>query len=81
MADFGYDIGQPHRRDPDLRDLADADALIARAHALGLLVIVDWGPNHTSDRIRGSTPRARAATTRGSRLTSPSSMASPLRRV
>ena len=29
---------------------ADADALIARAQALGLRVIVDWVPSHTSDR-------------------------------
>ena len=36
--------------DPAFGTLADADALIARAHAFGLRVIFDWVPNHTSDR-------------------------------
>ena len=40
--------GLPRRR-PDLRQLGDVDALIARAHELGLKVIVDMVPNHSSD--------------------------------
>ncbi len=49
MADSGYDISTTPS-DPTFGTLADADALIARAHALGLRVIVDWVSNHTSDR-------------------------------
>ena len=36
--------------DPRFGTLADADALLARAHALGLRVIVDLVANHTSER-------------------------------
>jgi alpha-glucosidase len=50
MADGGYDVADYRDVDPRLGTLADADALLARAHALGLRVIVDIVPNHTSDR-------------------------------
>ena len=50
MADFGYDISDHTDVDPAFGTIADADALIARAHGLGLRVIFDWVPNHTSDR-------------------------------
>ncbi len=50
MADFGYDVSDHMDVDPTFGTLADADALIARAHAVGLRVIFDWVPNHTSDR-------------------------------
>jgi alpha-glucosidase len=50
MADGGYDVADHRDVDPVLGTLADADALIARAHELGLRVIVDIVPNHTSDR-------------------------------
>ena len=50
MADFGYDISDHTDVDPTFGTIADADALIARAHALDLRVIFDWVPNHTSDR-------------------------------
>jgi alpha-glucosidase len=49
MADFGYDITDHCDVDPVFGSLADADALIAEAHALGLRVLLDWVPNHTSD--------------------------------
>jgi alpha-glucosidase len=49
MADFGYDIADYTDVDPLFGSLADADALIARAHELGLRVLVDFVPNHTSD--------------------------------
>ena len=35
--------------DPRFGRLADADALLEKAHALGLKVVVDLVPNHTSD--------------------------------
>jgi alpha-glucosidase len=50
MADFGYDIADHTDIDPEFGSLADADALIARAHELGLRVLLDFVPNHTSDR-------------------------------
>jgi alpha-glucosidase len=49
MADFGYDIADHTDVDPIFGSMADADALIARAHALGLRVLLDFVPNHTSD--------------------------------
>ena len=49
QADAGYDVADYRDVDPLFGSLADADALIARAHELGLRVIVDLVPNHTSD--------------------------------
>jgi alpha-glucosidase len=48
-ADAGYDVADYRDVDPLFGTLADADALITRAHELGLKVIVDLVPNHTSD--------------------------------
>jgi alpha-glucosidase len=50
MADMGYDVSDHRDIDPLFGTLADFDALIARAHALGLRVIVDQVLSHTSDR-------------------------------
>ena len=50
MADFGYDVSDHTDVDPIFGKLADADALIDRAHELGLRVVLDFVPNHTSDR-------------------------------
>ena len=50
MADFGYDISDYTAIDPRFGSLADFDAMIAEAHRLGLKVILDYVPNHTSDR-------------------------------
>jgi alpha-glucosidase len=36
--------------DPVFGTLADADALIAAAHERGIRVVLDWVPNHSSDR-------------------------------
>lgn len=50
MADFGYDVADYRGVDPVFGTLADFDALVARAHALGLKVIIDQVWAHTSDR-------------------------------
>jgi alpha-glucosidase len=49
MVDGGYDVADYRDVDPTLGTLADFDALLVRAHDLGLRVIVDLVPNHTSD--------------------------------
>jgi alpha-glucosidase len=50
MADAGYDIADYRSIEPVFGTLADADALIAEAHAHGIRIIVDVVPNHASDR-------------------------------
>ncbi|WP_412078172.1 glycoside hydrolase family 13 protein [Streptomyces xanthophaeus] len=50
QADGGYDVADYRAVDPLFGDLADADDLVRAAHALGLRVIVDVVPNHTSDQ-------------------------------
>ncbi|MGG5260910.1 glycoside hydrolase family 13 protein [Phycicoccus avicenniae] len=48
MNDAGYDVADYRDIDPRFGSLADADAMLARAHELGLKVLVDLVPNHTS---------------------------------
>ncbi|MCL4105075.1 UNVERIFIED_CONTAM: hypothetical protein GTU68_018782 [Idotea baltica] len=50
MADMGYDVSNYTDVDPIFGTLADFDALIARAHDLGLKVIIDQVLSHTSDQ-------------------------------
>jgi alpha-glucosidase len=50
MADFGYDVADYTDVDPLFGSLEDADALIERAHELGLRVLLDYVPNHSSDQ-------------------------------
>jgi len=49
MADHGYDVADHRAVDPVFGDLAAVDALLARAHELGLRVLFDLVPNHSSD--------------------------------
>jgi alpha-glucosidase len=52
MRDFGYDVSDYCDVDPIFGTLADFDALVSKAHALGLKVIVDQVYAHTSDQHR-----------------------------
>lgn len=50
MKDFGYDVSDYCDVDPMFGTLADFDAVIARAHDLGLRVMIDLVLSHTSDQ-------------------------------
>ncbi len=50
QKDHGYDVADYYDIDPLFGTLADADEMIEQAHALGIKVIVDLVPNHTSDQ-------------------------------
>jgi alpha-glucosidase len=50
QKDAGYDVSDYKDIDPLFGNLADFDALLARAHSLGVRIIVDLVPNHSSDQ-------------------------------
>ncbi len=50
MADFGYDVADYTDIDPIFGTLDDFDTLIGAAHGKGMRVILDFVPNHSSDR-------------------------------
>lgn len=48
QADAGYDVADYRGVDPRFGSLGDFDSVVADAHELGLRVLVDLVPNHTS---------------------------------
>ena len=50
MADFGYDVSDYCDVDPVFGSLDDVDRLVAALHGRGMRLLLDWVPNHTSDR-------------------------------
>lgn len=49
MKDFGYDVSDYRDIDPMFGSLADFQALVNRAHALGLKVMIDQVLSHTAE--------------------------------
>jgi alpha-glucosidase len=50
MADAGYDVADYRDIEPSYGTLAEAEDLIADAHSVGIKVLLDIVPNHTSDQ-------------------------------
>ncbi|MBX9868246.1 MAG: alpha-glucosidase, partial [Burkholderiaceae bacterium] len=50
MRDFGYDVADYCNVDPMFGSLSDFDALVQRAHALGLKIMIDQVLSHSSDQ-------------------------------
>jgi maltose alpha-D-glucosyltransferase/alpha-amylase len=50
LRDDGYDVADFYRIHPDYGTVADFRALVEKAHQLGLRIIADLVPNHTSDQ-------------------------------
>ncbi len=50
MLDFGYDVSDYRDIDPMFGTLGDFDALVTRAHELGIRIMIDLVLSHTSDQ-------------------------------
>jgi len=50
QKDAGYDVADYKDIDPLFGTLADFDAVLEKAHSLGIRVIIDLVPNHSSDQ-------------------------------
>src|SRR4051812_8113824 len=87
-ADGGYDVVDYRAVDPDYGDVSDLEALVQDARRLGLRVVLDVVPNHTSDRhpwFRAAladpdSPRGRALPLRPSLGGTAEQLAIPVRR-
>jgi len=49
LADGGYDVADYRDVDPRLGTLADFDAVVTALHGVGIRIVVDIVPNHTSN--------------------------------
>ncbi|PVD34601.1 hypothetical protein C0Q70_05877 [Pomacea canaliculata] len=50
MLDFGYDISNYTDVDPVFGNLTDFNELVKKAHSLGIRVVIDFVPGHTSSK-------------------------------
>jgi alpha-glucosidase len=50
QKDHGYDVSDYEDIDPTFGTLDDLNAIVKEGHALGLRIVVDLVPNHTSDQ-------------------------------
>ena len=50
MIDFGYDISDYQEIDPLFGSMEDFDRLLNLCHEMGIKIILDFVPNHTSDQ-------------------------------
>ncbi|XP_055632787.1 maltase 2-like isoform X2 [Toxorhynchites rutilus septentrionalis] len=50
MVDFGYDISDYFQIQPEYGTMEDFDAMMTEANRLGIKIILDFVPNHSSDR-------------------------------
>lgn len=54
QADFGYDISDYRDIHWEYGTLSDFDELLAECNRLGIKLILDFVPNHTSDEVRNN---------------------------
>ncbi|XP_058449982.1 maltase 2-like [Malaya genurostris] len=50
MVDFGYDIADYTRIQPEYGTMADFEAMVVEATRLGIKIVLDFVPNHSSDQ-------------------------------
>ncbi|XP_049871092.1 maltase A1-like [Pectinophora gossypiella] len=50
MVDFGYDVSDFYNIQDEYGTMEDFEEMIAKAHSLGIKVLLDYVPNHSSDQ-------------------------------